>query len=71
MVVIKAVQVTECTCSVQNSLDMQGSFEVSHLEEGSEEALKFRGQTLQRWCCRKGEKAVFVYLVVFPEFKPL
>lgn len=47
MGVIKAVQVTECTCTVQNSPEMQGSFKGSSLGEGSEEALKFRGQTLR------------------------
>lgn len=56
MGVIKAVRVTECTCSVPNSREMQGSFKGSGLGEGSEGALKFRGQTLQRWYCRKGKQ---------------
>lgn len=50
MGVIKAVRVTECTCTVQNSLETQGSLKGFSLGEGSEEALKFRGQMLW-WCC--------------------
>lgn len=46
MRVIKAVRVTECACTVQNSLEMQESFECLSSGEVAEEAFKFRGQTL-------------------------
>lgn len=67
---IKDVEVTECTCTAQNSPEVQCSFKGSSLGEGSEEALKFRGQTLERWYCRKGEKPAF-YLVILCTFNPL
>lgn len=51
MGVIKAVHVIECTCTAQNSLEMYCSFKGSSLRWGSDEALKFRGQTVQRWYC--------------------